>query len=379
MPLTDPELRITADPSSPGRMVAMRGDAPAATLDIVREGARARAVVALTEHLWTRDEARLLLRVVMDSADGARTITLEADDILLRHEARTAGLTGGLRQSLVAAVADLGDAARSPEPAEAWKRLGDVVGALLPGVSVTARPARGMARRATSGTAAMVDLAVVLPDGNPLLVSCPDVADVVPENLALAIDTVGRVRSRFPMAARAITSVSFDHSHHGLKAARYAGMADPNAARIHLNASLASAAGLVELGRSRRTTPPRPPAAVTAPATVIDGVTAHEAWHQVEAAYEARAYPATIEFRRSLGRHFGVATLEHAVLGGTRRASPEWRAANEQLVAEVSAYAGTTTREATAEMFKLWWCSTEPAWSPAVCCFDEAVRILTAA
>lgn len=80
-----------------------------------------------------------------------------------------------------------------------------------------------------------------------------------------------------------------------------------------------------------------------------------------------------MEMRRRLGQHFGVATLEHAVLGGVLGAPEEWRNAHTQLVDEVSPYGGTARREATAEMFKLWWCSPGRRRTPAVDHFAAVV------
>ena len=69
-------------------------------------------------------------------------------------------------------------------------------------------------------------------------------------------------------------------------------------------------------------------------------------------------------FNAALGDALGVGTLEHALRGRERDAPPEWRAAHERLVQDVSAYAGTNPREASAEMFSLWW--TTPAPRPPV-------------
>ncbi|MGH9280397.1 MAG: hypothetical protein ACRD12_20150, partial [Acidimicrobiales bacterium] len=232
-------------------------------------------------------------------------------------------------------------------------------------------------RRATSGLPAMTRLTVAMPDGGRVTVDCPDRVDVMPEVVALAVDTVARIRDRFPVARQAVSQISFDHSEPGLRESQWSGLTHLNLAAIYLNASLASAGGLVAFQNIRAADPTRrPPATVPAPATYVDGVTAHESWHRMEMAFEARSYRESIGFRRRLGEHFGVATLEHAVLGGGPAASSAWRAAHERLVAEVSAYGGTSPREATAELFKLWWCWPDAAWSPAVRRFDELLATL---
>jgi hypothetical protein len=202
-------------------------------------------------------------------------------------------------------------------------------------------------------------------------VSCPDRADVVPETIALAVDTTAAIRSRFAVARDAVKSVLFDHSVDGFRRSKWAGLAHPNLATIHLNASLAFAEGLDVLARRPRSS--TPPAPTPPPATAVDGIVAHECWHQMEAALEVRRYRDTMAFRQRLGEHFGVATIEHAVLGGTSGAPPAWADAHRRLTEEVSPYAGTSRREATAEMFARWWCAPPGGWSPAVAHFAEVV------
>ncbi len=79
-----------------------------------------------------------------------------------------------------------------------------------------------------------------------------------------------------------------------------------------------------------------------------------------------------MELRRQLGNYLGVETLEHALKGGTPKAPANWQAAYIRLADEVSPYATTNAREATAELFKLWWCRMGPP-SPLVSRFGELV------
>jgi hypothetical protein len=58
-----------------------------------------------------------------------------------------------------------------------------------------------------------------------------------------------------------------------------------------------------------------------------------------------------------LGEYFGVDTLEHVMHPGPRGDPEKTKAALRQLATEVSLYAATNVREATAEMFKAWWCA----------------------
>ena len=198
----------------------------------------------------------------------------------------------------------------------------------------------------------MVDL-MVEAHGPSLTVSCPDRADLVPGTIALAMDTAVAIRDRFAVARDAVQTVLFDHSDTGFRRSKWAGLADPNLATIHLNASIAFAEGLDVLARQPRSSTPT--AAIPPPATAVDGIVAHECWHQMEAALEVRRYRDTMTFRQRLGEHFGVATIEHAVLGGTSGGAPAaWAEAHRRLTEEVSPYAGTSRREATVEMFALW-------------------------
>lgn len=249
----------------------------------------------------------------------------------------------------------------------------------MTGVSTTVRPATGwlakLARGAVGGFGDMTNLVIHGGGGKDLIVAVPNRSDVVPETLAAAIGTILGVRRRFGEAIGHLRVVSFDHASHGLKVGRYAGQAQTNVGIIHLNASYALAG---EHQEQRPTDPPPRPTTESSGAAVaawsnLERTTAHEAWHQIEGAFEARHYKRSIEFRRRLGAHFGVATLEHAILGRSPNSAPAWRAAQAQLVQEVSDYGGTLPGEATAEMFMHWWCPIRPP-SPAVQLFGELVE-----
>ena len=69
-----------------------------------------------------------------------------------------------------------------------------------------------------------------------------------------------------------------------------------------------------------------------------------------------------------------MATLEHAILGGTDAEPRAWAAAHAELTKQVSGYAGASRYEATDEMFKLWWCSPANSWSPAVRRFGRLIE-----
>jgi hypothetical protein len=143
-----------------------------------------------------------------------------------------------------------------------------------------------------------------------------------------------------------------------------------------MNASLASLEGLLMLEQARAArSGGGGSAGVPAPINQIDGTTAHEIWHQMEGAIEARRSMDGIDLRRRLGEALGVETLEQAVNGIRPRSPDSWKVAHARLVQEVSPYGATAPVEATAEMFKLWWCANgEP--TPIVRRFGELVEPL---
>jgi hypothetical protein len=96
---------------------------------------------------------------------------------------------------------------------------------------------------------------------------------------------------------------------------------------------------------------------------------AHEYWHNLDTTLVAS--PARyLELNRALGAELGVETFEHALRGQGRGAPDEWQRAFRRIVEEVSPYAATNMREATAELFKLWWCADPAgATSPLVARF----------
>jgi hypothetical protein len=235
-------------------------------------------------------------------------------------------------------------------------------------------------RSAVSGIGSTVDLVVEVHDGaRPLRVAIPDVPDLMPETVALVVDTAVAVRRRFRGAVPPVSAIRFDHAHHGLKVAQYAAMADVAGAMVHVNASYVSAEGFVGMRRPESESGSRTPVVGPRPPfTVVDGVVAHELWHHMESAFEVRRYADSIEMRRELGRYFGVETLEHAILGAALGSPQAWRDAHLRLTTEVSEYAGTATREATAELFELWWCATSPPTGVVACFGDLVERFLLA-
>ena len=80
----------------------------------------------------------------------------------------------------------------------------------------------------------------------------------------------------------------------------------------------------------------------------------------------------SIQLRLGLGQALGVETLERALKGAENHAPAPWQQAYRRLAHEVSPYATTNAAEATAEMFKLWWCRVGPT-TPVVTRFGALV------
>lgn len=381
-----PHLREDADevPGAGGAWGIWSGERRLATATVERQdggGAPVLGVRIVQPLQCSSDDARQIVAGVIGHARElqVRHVDLDTIDPLVRHEARLARFDGPLRQPLRGNLEIL----LGPSPLELGttdtEALAREVGRLV-GVQVTVRPAGGwlakMARGAVAGFGDMVNLVVQGGAGDrDFTLAVPNRADVLPESLGLAVDTLLGVRRRFGRAIYHLRLVSFDHASHGLKVGSYAGQAQTNVGIIHLNASYALAAELEEQRRPHPVLAPefRFSGSAIPPYSTLERTAAHEAWHQIEGAFEARDYKRSIEMRRRLGAHFGVETLEHAILGRKTDAPPAWKAAQAQLVQEVSDYGGTLPGEATAEMFKNWWCPVVPA-SPAVRLFGQLVE-----
>jgi hypothetical protein len=308
--------------------------------------------------------------------DG-NALQLVTSEPLVRNLARRQGFTGSLRGALSPG------ANHAPIWPDNPAGVRDALQALLPDivVGVEANPgaARSLLRRAVSGVSKLFNLYAAPDDlAPPTRFSVPQRDDLMIESIARCIDTTIAIRRRFGRAAGAARRISFDHADFGLISGAHAGSADRSSGSIHMNASYASLEGLtlMEQARAERSGGGGGGSAgVPAPFNQIDGTTAHEVWHQMDSAIDSRRSMDGLELRRALGQALGVETLEQAV-NGNRRQSPEsWKAAHDRLVQEVSPYAATAPVEATAEMFKLWWCSNgEP--TPIVRRFAELIEPL---
>jgi hypothetical protein len=325
----------------------------------------------------------VIMAVVQRSIDvGATDVEFHGTSLLLRHEARRLGFRGPLHAPLQARAADVAvpvttdadDAGGGPDDRARWLAVAlDDVGVMATPAR-RARPLGRLAKRLAGGVGNPLELVCEWTPGRSFTISVPDRPDLMPEPIALAATTTANVFHRFSDFAAAVAVVRFDHGQYGLKEGHYAGVAAGSDPSIYLAVDFVAAEDALATLRSNErgegTITPGAPAAYTP----VEAVVAHELWHRIEFVFEARHYRSSLDFRRQLGEALGVDTLEHALKGGAASAPPPWQAAHRRLIDEVSAYATTNVREATAEMFKLWWCRGETC-SAIVARFGELLDV----
>jgi hypothetical protein len=360
-------MEVRHDPSAPvgARDRVLEGDEVVSLLDVAIEGPVARLAVDVVG-IVDVDTARELLDCALEHVElgTASTLRLVTSDDLLRRRARHLGFRAPLRGALERSLLGAAPVSATTESLDDLAQVVSVVGALLPGVDVAAAGGlfRAFELRARFDADAQVKARL------------PRRGDLMAEPIAAAIDTVRAIKARFGPAASGIRKVSFDHGGQALATGDIAGMAEGASGVVVLTPNFASAGLLADERRFRADMgrPVRPSPANARPCWVLDGVVAHECWHYLDA--EVRVSGTTyVEFNAALGDALGVPSLEHALRGRDPGSPSEWRAAHATLVREVSAYAGTNPREATAEMFKLWW--ADPQYpSPVVARFGELVE-----
>jgi hypothetical protein len=371
-------------PGSPGLFEVWGRDFKIGLVRLGVTGSTAVMVAQLepTPRLGPQEVGDLVMATVQQAQkDGATAIEFPSDSVVLRHEARRAGLRGGLRTALGARTEEVA----APVPAEASAPVPDRAQrtawlcARLADLGVTATPAPAtrslgrLAKRLSGGVGDTLEVLVAWAPGQTFAISAPDRPDLMPEGMALAADTAVAVFRRFPDQAAAVRLISFDQVEHGLKTGHYSGVAQVSVPSIHLNTAFVTEEAFLEMMRQQTHRLRRQGLVdVVAASAPVDATVAHELWHQIENGFDARHYAQGMELRRQVGLALGVQTLEHAVKGGSPNAPAPWQAAHRRLVDEVSLYATTNAREATAELFKLWWCRRGPP-SPVVARFGELI------
>src|SRR5215207_1359371 len=306
------------------------GATPFATLVPSANGANAVSVRLLTPVVFGHDVTKRLV----DALRAARVPVLDVGDELVRDAARRSGWTGALRAPLAAPIG-----ARNPG------EIADAVQELLPGTEVS--------RRTGFFSRNVLTLRVDAADGLRLAVKVPDRPDVMPEQVAAALDIAFSVRRRFGRMASGVHTIVIDDGAGTFDDHRTAGSAQAGTGTFFLDTSLACADAMDaqrERTRGRVPVSARP----RRPWLPIDGVVAHEYWHNLDTTVVAT--PAVyLDLNRGLGAELGVETFEHALRGRENGTPPAWQAAFRRIVTEVSPYAASNWREATAELFGLWW------------------------
>jgi hypothetical protein len=294
--------------------------------------------------LVTRDVAR----ATIEALTAARLPRLDVGDELLRAEARRVGWTGALRGPLALPLRP----AVTEDPLTLLREL-------LPGVELQ-----------RTGLGRALSLRLATDDGIHLRVKAPLRDDLVPELVARALDVALGVRRRFGRIASGIRRITIDDGAGMFDNHRTLGSAQSGTGTFFLDTSLAFA-DAISAQRVRMAGRTGVSADVPRPWTTVDGVVAHEYWHNLDA-QTAEVY---VAIDRALGAELGVETFAHALRGRDRSAPPEWQRAFRRVVQEVSPYATTNHMEATAELFKLWWCAPpDGAVAPLVACFGAQLE-----
>ena len=312
------------------------------------------------------------------AAAGAAGIEVSTTDPALRQILRDAGYGGQLRAPLCRAPAgpvrpELSAGEDRADAAHKSAALARFVGDLVPAAVVSAGSSGGLSRASrwlaalSTGQLRLLELQVrpkTPPTRSPLRLRVPDRADLLVEQVALAADVAAGVLARFPWLK--VLALAFDQGDFGFRSGRLGGYARPQAqSDLHVNA--AYVLGDLPDARGRYGTNPgfHPPT----DRSPVEDVVVHELWHAVEHDFEVRRFRESIEFRRQLGRYFGVDTLEQVF-------DPGHEDVRARLGFEVSGYATENRREATAELFTEWWHNPRPR--PAAVAFGALVdRYLT--
>jgi hypothetical protein len=153
-----------------------------------------------------RAELVALVAALADMAheQGAVFVGLDSSDLVVRHAARMAGLSGGLRWPLEGRVGEVTawqsrhETAVEANPATADDRVNELVTRLSHfGVAAVARrplcQARRLVRAASRGLGATLDVDIPWGPRRTLVFSFPDRSDLMPEALAIAAGTATRL------------------------------------------------------------------------------------------------------------------------------------------------------------------------------------------
>lgn len=341
---------------------------PVAWLDAAPAGDRLE-LVAAPARLWpTRAEVvGIIAAVDARAAEHAGPVVLRCTDPVVRDEARRAGFVGALRAPLV----------RAGPPARARDVVRDPAGAVaawLPDARVEVQAGsapRRLVRRMTTGLAGGARISATRGGVSVALVA-PLGPDALTEAIASVLDTLLDLAARLGPHFGAVPTIRFAVADSTIAGGSVAG--NNAGAGIALSPAYVDAAAR---SRIRRRHDARSSPALGSVRRVQgdrfpgDLVVVHEAGHSIDQAEGSGRLSDTIAFRRRLGLAVGVDSIEQALRADWLEAPAAWRAAREQVVGQLSAYATTNCVELFAEAFVGWYLRVD---APLVLALDAALR-----
>ena len=210
-------------------------------------------------------------------------------DALLRFEARAAGWTGTLRAPLC-------------PPGRGYREC------RLRGADRGSPRSTSCCRASTCAATDSVDAVLALrataADGLRMKVKAPDRDDLVPELVAGAVEVALAIRRRFGRMASGVHTIVIDDGAGSYDDHSTAGSAQSGSGTFFLDTSLAFA-DAIAAQRQRMAGGGGVSATVPPPFTSIDGVVAHEYWHNLDTTVLAHAGPVCRDQRRARRRARG--------------------------------------------------------------------------
>jgi hypothetical protein len=195
--------------------------------------------------------------------------------------------------------------------------------------------------------------------------------DTLLEPVAATVDTLLDLAVRFGPAAVRVPPITFSLNGTGIAHGQVAGA---NAgAGIVLSPMYVDADALARIRRrldagARGGGSPRRPRWER---FRVELVAVHEVGHSVDQARGSGRLSDTVEARTTLGRAVGVDSIELALRADWHDAPPEWSAARDRVVEDLSFYATTNPIELFAEAFVAWYLREE---TPIVGAMDAVLR-----
>ena len=310
----------------------------------------------------TRAEAAQVLAAVERLTTEAPAVALVTNDAVLREAARAAGYRGGLRSPLVR-DATTGAAPSVPSTVAGW----------LPAVEVTEHAAsrpRRLTRFLATGLEGMVRIEARR-DGVATAVTVPMGPDTLLEPVAATVDTLLDLTARFGRASVRVPPITFSLNDAGIAHGRVAGA---NAGGGIVLSPMYVDAGALERIRRRLDATARGGGSPRRPRWErfrVELVAVHEVGHSVDQARGSGRLSDAVDARAALGHAVGVDSVELALRAGWQGSPPEWSAARDRIVEDLSWYATTNCIELFAEAFVAWYLRED---TPIVGAMDDVLR-----